>query len=250
MDMNKKLALAPEEDDAQESAKSTPPGSARKASKGQMICCICGDPCKKTAHSYGGCCRKDVEACKADAESVGGDALAHFEEQAKNTESLRLLVLRYQLTCPSGGSGKRRAHYDWVVERGIIPTLISQGRDLRVELPDLVLLWGFDGCSVVDATKKLHKFISTLHFEKGTWKQRHSNRYVSDWGSAVEICYGEDKTVGKSRTYTDDKIVFFRKKKIFFQKKDLRHYFPLIPTVPLIGGLVFRFRWNAILQVR
>ncbi|CAE7836504.1 unnamed protein product [Symbiodinium sp. CCMP2592] len=56
-------------------------------------------------------CKRDVQACKADAEKDG--RLADWARLTKTAEGLRHLVLHYQKTCPSRGQGVRRDSFDW-----------------------------------------------------------------------------------------------------------------------------------------
>ncbi|CAE7414932.1 MIP, partial [Symbiodinium sp. CCMP2456] len=56
-------------------------------------------------------CKRDVQACRADAEKDG--RLADWTRLTKTEEGLRHLILHYQKTCPSRGQGIRRDSFDW-----------------------------------------------------------------------------------------------------------------------------------------
>jgi hypothetical protein len=56
-------------------------------------------------------CRKDLAACKEDADKSGRKD--YFEEQTRTESGLRKLILTYQRECKSRGQGRKRDRMDW-----------------------------------------------------------------------------------------------------------------------------------------
>ena len=56
-------------------------------------------------------CKKDVQACQADAIQSGRKAF--YEEQCKTEAAFRKMVLAYQRDCKSRGQGRRRDKMNW-----------------------------------------------------------------------------------------------------------------------------------------
>jgi hypothetical protein len=108
---------------------------------GQMLCLFCEKPCKKTKQRWGTCCRKDVEACEADAAEKAkngdpsmGEALA--KAKSDSDESFKAFISEYQKQCPSGGRGKPRPKFDWVQAQKVVSNRLTTGTGYEGEMMD------------------------------------------------------------------------------------------------------------------
>ena len=71
---------------------------------------------------YCGECRKDVEACRKDAET--NDWLSDFEAMKEHANTFSAMMQEYQLDCPKPGRGKKRAQFS--THR--LPTRLREGK--------------------------------------------------------------------------------------------------------------------------
>ena len=113
--------LFPIKIEADDDAEGVESAHKKKMGKGKggntkVVCSVCGEEGKKTQQSYLACCRSDVEACQKDAKASSPEALEHFNNQAKDPDQLKEVIMRYRMQCPSRGQGRTRDAFDWLQE--------------------------------------------------------------------------------------------------------------------------------------
>ena len=95
------LPMAPQDDETAQNNKR----------KYERMCAVCLTVAAINKFLFCKSCKRDVQACRADAEKEG--RLSDWTRLTKTAEGLRHLVLHYQKTCPSRGQGVRRDSFDW-----------------------------------------------------------------------------------------------------------------------------------------
>lgn len=82
------------------------------AASTDRVCVICQDAKRHANSKFCQSCRAACAACKADAIKQGQADV--FDERSQREESLREMVLKFMVTCPSKGQGAPRDKFDWV----------------------------------------------------------------------------------------------------------------------------------------